>query len=122
MSGYNAATGVWASSAPGAMSTKLTEVMVDVDAPGDAGNKVPVTYISGASTTKIIFPEVYTGLTAMSICTVSRYTSTLGQFRQRTFQPYKSSINWLHGQYSGYSGVAYYAGESCVAARAASTH
>jgi hypothetical protein len=99
MSGYNAATGVWASSAPGAKSTKLTGIMVDNDAPGDAGNSVPITYISGAPTTKIVFPEVYTGLTAMSICTVSRYTSTLAQYRQRLWQPYNAQINWLHGHY-----------------------
>ena len=99
MSGYNAATGVWASSAPGAKSTKLTGIMVDNDAPGDAGNSVPITYISGSPTTKIVFPEVYTGLTTMSICTVSRYTSTLAQYRQRLWQPYNAQINWLHGHY-----------------------
>jgi hypothetical protein len=41
----------------------------------------------------------------MSICTVTRYTSpTLN--RARIFQPFRSTANWLHGQWSGYSGVA----------------
>jgi hypothetical protein len=100
MSGYNAATGVWTSSVNTSHSTKpLTAVNIDTDAPGDAGNKVPITYLSGASTTKIVFPEVYSSLTEMSICSVTRYTSTLAQFRQRIFQPYNAQINWLHGHY-----------------------
>jgi hypothetical protein len=99
MSGYNSNTGVWSSSIQGGGSTKLAGIMVDNDAPGDAGNSVPITYISGASTTSIIFPEVYSSLIEMSVCTVSRYTSTLAQYRQRLLQPYKSSANWLHGHY-----------------------
>jgi hypothetical protein len=65
--------------------------------PGAAGNTVPISYVSGTSTSKIIFPEIYQGLNAMSICTVTRYTSpTLN--RARIFQPFRSTANWLHGQ------------------------
>jgi hypothetical protein len=77
--------------------TDLTEVDVVVDAPGAAGNSVPVTYMSGPATTKIVFPENYASLAAMSICTVSRYTSADASLCQRIFQPYKANINWLHG-------------------------
>jgi hypothetical protein len=110
MSGYNAATHVWQSSVNKSASTILSAVNVDTDAPSEAGNKVPITYISGASTTKIVFPEVYSALTEMSICTVTRYTSSLAQFRQRIFTSYNAQINWLHGHYSGYSGAALYNG------------
>ena len=99
MSGYNAKTGVWKSSLPGGGSTTVTGVNVDTDTPGTAGNNVPITYISGPSTAKIVFPEVYSALIEMSICTVSRYTSTIAQYRQRIFQPYNAQINWLHGHY-----------------------
>jgi hypothetical protein len=94
MSGYNPKTGVWQSSVNSSASTVVVGVNVDSDEPGEAGNRVPVTYISGPATSKIVFPEQYSTLTAMSICSVTRYTSTLAQFRQRIFQPYKANINW----------------------------
>ena len=88
----------------------LTLTDRDTDVAGTFGNSVPITYVSGSSATKIIFPEVYTALTQMSICTVTRYTSNLATFRARVFQPYRSTTNWLHGHWNGYSGVAYYDG------------
>ncbi len=94
-SGYDPKSGVWSSVVD---STKSVSVVgtpkVATDAAGAAGNTVPVSYMSGAVTDKLIFPEVYTSLAAMSICTVSRYT--VGP-QQRIFQPFKANINWLHG-------------------------
>jgi hypothetical protein len=89
---------VWTSST-GSGSASLAGSVVATDAPGTAGNTAPVTYLSGAYTNKVFFPEVYSALTEMSICTVSRYTSTIAAYRQRIFQPHLSSANWLHGQY-----------------------
>ena len=42
------------------------------DAPGAAGNSLPITYLSGTSTSKVYFPETYGSLTAMSMCAVTR--------------------------------------------------
>jgi hypothetical protein len=111
MNGYNSATQVWQSSVSGGGSTTVPSggsVWQATDAPGTAGNIVPITYLSGLSTAKLYFPEMYGNLIQMSICTVTRYTSTLN--RMRIFQPYKADVNWLHGHWSGYSGVAYYNG------------
>ena len=97
--------GTWASTVTQNSTVTPSNVVLALDAPGVAGNSAPVSYVSGLSTSKIIFPEVYSGLNAMSICTVTRYTSpTLN--RARIFQPFRSTANWLHGQWSGYSGVA----------------
>jgi hypothetical protein len=90
-------------------SAATTYVDVVVDAPGAAGNSVPITYLSGPYDTSIIFPEVYApDVNGFSICTVTRYTSALSYFRERIFQPYKLTVGWLHGHWNGYSGVAYY--------------
>jgi hypothetical protein len=110
MSGYNPSAQVWQSSLAGGGSARVTQANIQLDPPGSAGNHVPVTYLAGPSTSKIVFPEVYGALTEMSICTVTRYTSNLPQFRQRIFTSYNAQINWLHGQYSGYSGAALYNG------------
>lgn len=112
MASFNAATGVWASKVGSGSTTVPGSVQVVTDAPGDAFNTVPVTYLSGPSTSKIYFPESYQSpaILQFSMCAITRYTSPLAQFRMRIFQPYKSASNWLHGQWSGYSGVAYYNG------------
>jgi hypothetical protein len=101
MDGYSASTqttGVWTSQL-NSNSVAITGVDVMTDAPGTAGNSVAITYVSGPSTTKIIFPEAYSALTAMSICTITRYTSPLSQYRARIFQPFKADVNWLHGHW-----------------------
>jgi hypothetical protein len=100
MSGYNAATQVWQSSVSGGGSTTVpsgNSVWQKTDAPGTAGNHVPVAYLSGLSTAKLYFPESYGNLIQMSICSVTRYTSTLN--RARILQPYKADVNWLHGHW-----------------------
>jgi hypothetical protein len=102
-------SGTWKSQLNG-NTVALSNIDPVVDPPGTAGNSVPISYISGSMYTKVIFPEVYSGMSQMSICTVTRYTSNFAIFRQRIFQPYKSAANWLHGHWSGNSGVAYYSG------------
>ena len=97
--------GSWASLVTANKTVTPTNVVLATDAAGVAGNSVPVSYVSGISTDKIIFPEVYQQLEAMSICTVTRYTSaTLN--RARIFQPFKSTSNWLHGQWCAASPCA----------------
>ena len=98
-------SGTWKSQLNG-NTVALSLIDVVTDAPGVAGNSVPVTYVSGAYDTSIIFPEVYSGLTQMSICSVTRYTSAFGTYRARILQPFRSQNNWLHGQWNGQSGVA----------------
>ena len=102
-------SGTWKSQLNG-NTVALSLIDVVTDAPGVAGNSVPIMYVSGAYDTSIIFPEVYTGLTQMSICSVTRYTSAFGAYRARILQPFRSQSNWLHGQWNGQSGVAYYNG------------
>jgi hypothetical protein len=107
--GFTPSTLQWKSSVTGSTPASIpASVSLATDAPGAAGNTLPISYLSGVSTSKIVFPEVYSSLVQMSICTVTRYTSTLN--RARIFQPFKANINWLHGHWSGYSGVAYYDG------------
>jgi len=109
---FNAATGVWASKTSSGITTVPVSVQVVEDAPGVAYNTESISYLSGPSTSKIIFPELYStpDIIQFSMCAVTRYTSPLAQFRARIFQPYKSPTNWLHGQWNGDSGVAYYNG------------
>ncbi len=109
MDGVNASANSWASNFGGG-ATSISAYEILTDPPGTAANSVPVTYLAGATTTSITFPEQYSTLLSMSVCTVSRYTSGLGQLRQAIFQASQKNTYWLHGHYSGYSGVAYYNG------------
>ncbi len=103
MAGYKAATplsGTWTSAVGGgAFSTSVNQVDIETDAVGVAANSVPVTYISGPATTKIIFPEQYGNgdMLQFSICTVTRYTSALN--RNRIFQQHLGQLDFLHGHW-----------------------
>ena len=95
-SSYNSATRAWSSQVSGGASVVVPAgVPLVTDAVGSASNTVPINYLSGSPADKVIFPETYGALTAMSICAVGRYTSTSARYR--IFQPYKSQANWLHG-------------------------
>jgi hypothetical protein len=92
-----AAAGQWASTVTSNVTVTPSSVAAATDAPGAAGNSLPVSYVSGTSASKIIFPEAYGALEAFSLCTVTRYTSTVNRYR--IFQPFRSPYNWLHGQW-----------------------
>jgi hypothetical protein len=79
-------------------------VKLATDDPGDAGNTCNVTYIKGGTGNNIKIPEVYTGKTAMTVCTVSRY---IGGTQGRIFA--SSGINWLHGHYGNTAGTVFWA-------------
>jgi hypothetical protein len=71
-------------------------------------------YISGKTSSYIIFPEVYANSTwmrnSMTICTVSRYSPLAGAFKRRLVNSYTNNL-W-HGHYNGYSGTATYGGRN----------
>jgi len=61
------------------------------------GAAAPLSYIGGGTGNGITFPESYaTNGSPLSVCTVSRYTSTNTAYQARIFQG-MSGINWLHG-------------------------
>ena len=63
-------TGVWQSAVSAVNTVSVTGIDLETDAPGTAGNSVPISYVSGGSTTKIVFPEPYANYIQMTMCAV----------------------------------------------------
>jgi len=66
-----------------------------------------VTFITGTTTTKLLWPESSIPST-FTVCSVTRYT---GGSRERIFDCANSpsqAANWLHGHWNSLRGVAYY--------------
>jgi len=66
-----------------------------------------VTFITGTTTAKLLWPENSIP-SNFTVCSVTRYTGGLrARILQCLYSP-SQSVNWLHGHTYGYRGVAYY--------------
>jgi len=68
-----------------------------------------VTFISGTTATKLLWPENSIPST-FTICSVTRYTEESGNRILNCQSSPSQSVNWLHGHYHSARGVAYYGG------------
>jgi len=68
-----------------------------------------VTFISGTTATKMLWPESSIPST-FTVCSVTRYTGGEGGRILNCNRSPTQSVNWLHGHYSSKRGVAYYSG------------
>jgi hypothetical protein len=78
---------------------------VTVNTASGNGATAAITYLSGTDTSTIIFPNG-SKPTNYTICSVAKYSSTVGAIKERIFQD-QEGLGWVYSHWKGNAGVFY---------------
>ena len=103
MAGLDVTGSAWADSSGNAPPAQITGTGAVVKTQSGHGAAEEVTALHGGTSTKVDFGSDPLPQGSFAICSATRYT---GANKARVLQA--KGLNWLHGHWNGYAGVAYY--------------